>query len=205
MSWFHPHIGRGRSMYTIPGPVSQATLQTVSFSTLSSSVGECVTSHPDEFGCEEVVHHIVVETAPLLATMYATWLDDTVSAGEVVAQWKRTVFEDVTSIPSYSEAYRHSLVHDFVEEAVYVDTVNDVLSDMSHVYFTNNCLKQTSTKVLVKASALGGYRLYNSKETDMRFCPASLGTLCDFYSWDRMTPLPFVAWKTSTVCRPKKV
>jgi hypothetical protein len=187
MSWFHPSVGRGRSVYAIDAPTNKSNLQSVSFATLGSSVGEFVTSHPDEFGCEDVVHHIVVDTAPDLSASYAKWLDGNMTAGEVQQDWKRTQCDQSKSVPAYSQSHRDSLVHGFAQASMYTDTVNDVLSDMSHVYFTNNCVKQHSTRVLVKSSALGGYRMYTTSETEQRFYPASLGTLCGFYAWSDMT------------------
>jgi len=188
MSWFHPSVGRGRSVYTIDAPTNKSNLQSVSFATLGSSVGEFVTSHPDEFGCEDVVHHIVVDTAPDLSASYAKWLDGNMTAGEVQQDWKRTQCDQSKSVPAYSQSHRDALVRGFVKASLYTDTVNDVLSDMSHVYFTNNCVKQHSTRVLVKSSALGGYRMYTTTETEQQFYPASLGTLCGFYAWSDMTP-----------------
>tara|TARA_B110000091_G_scaffold130897_1_gene140352 strand:- start:21407 stop:22606 length:1200 start_codon:yes stop_codon:yes gene_type:complete len=188
MSWFHPSVGRGRSVYAIDAPTNKTKLQSVTFSTQGSSVGEFVTSHPDEFGCEDVVHHIVVDTAPDLSALYAKWLDSSLTAGEVQQEWKRTQFKQAKSVSAYSQSHRDSLVRGFAHSSMYTDTINDVLSDISHVYFTNNCVKQHSTRVLVKSSALGGYRMYTTTNTEHQFYPASLGTVSGFYSWSDMTP-----------------
>lgn len=187
MSWFHPAVGRGRSVYAIDAPTNQSNLQSVSFSTLGSSVGEFVTSHPDEFGCEDVVHHIVVDTAPDLSALYAKWLDTGMTAGAVQQEWKRTQFDQSKSVSAYSKSHRDSLVSGFVRASNYTDTVNDVLSDMTHVYFTNNSVKLSTTNVLMKSSALGGYRMYTTTNTEQQFYPASMGTSSAFYSWSDMT------------------
>ena len=50
------------------------------------------------------------------------------------------------------------------------DTVNAVLSDTEHIYFTNNAiLAGEGTDILVKTSALGGYRQYGVTQTKKRF------------------------------------
>lgn len=187
-SWFHPGIGRGRTLFGLDTPVTKKQLQTVSLSLSNSMVGEFTVSRPDEFGCEEVSHHIVIDSAPDLSKLYSDWLTQGLTAGEVATQWKRTEFSGAKSVPLYSAKYRANLVSHLSTKAVYSDTVNDVLSDMTHIYFTNNCVKEGTDTVLMKSSALGGYRLYTAANTAKRFYPASLGTANSFYNWSTMTP-----------------
>ena len=69
------------------------------------------------------------------------------------------------------------------------DTVNAVLSDIENIYFTNNAVRPGSDgNVLVKFSALGGYREYATEHTKQKFYPATLGTASQYYSWSQMTP-----------------
>ena len=185
MSWFHPMVGRGRSVYLVAAAVKKSALQGVTFETHGSLVGEFTTSRPDEFGCEEVSHHVIVDTAPDLKQMYAKWLDAGVTAGELATEWKRTSFGEVKSISSHGEQHRDSLLKVKKRNTIYSDTVNDVLTDMSHIYFTNNCVKHSET-ILMKSSGLGGYRMYESSSAKNRFYPASLGMASAFYSWQQM-------------------
>ena len=74
MSWFHPSIGRGRSMFSVETPTNKLQLQQVALTLPTSSVGEFTNSHPDEFGCEDVSYHVVVDTAPNLSKLYSSWL-----------------------------------------------------------------------------------------------------------------------------------
>lgn len=185
VSWFHPMIGRGRSLYAVSGAVKKSVLQKVKFETSGSLVGEFTTSRPDEFGCEDVSYHVIVDTSPNLTSLYDKWLNGNVTAGELSTEWKRTAFGDAKSISTHCEKHRDSLMKKMKVTNVYSDTVNDVLTDMSHVYFTNNCVKH-SDKILMKASGLGGYRMYESKTNAHRFYPASLGMSSTFYTWQQM-------------------
>ena len=62
MAWFHPAIARGRSVFTITQPLSKDKLSLVELTSPNSSVGEYTISSPDEFGCEQVEHRLVVDT-----------------------------------------------------------------------------------------------------------------------------------------------
>lgn len=180
MSWFHPNIGAGRAMFDIEHPLSRVALQSVHFENDSCSVGEYITNIPDEFGSSTVSHHLVVDSAPDLSSMYTDFLENGLTAGEVQAQWK-------------SEGRKKSLdsrlnsVVSVVQTApVYCDTINDILTDMSHIYFTNNVVKERTGELLVKCSALGGYRHYEITSKIQRFYPASLGTNGSYYNWNEM-------------------
>lgn len=185
MSWFHPMVGRGRSIYTVDDAVKKSALQKVKFETPGSLVGEFTTSRADEFGCEDVSHHVIIDTSPNLNNLYEKWLGGNITAGEVESEWKRTSFGNVSSISAYAEKHRNSLMKKMSKNSIYSDTINDVLSDMSHIYFTNNCVRKND-KILMKSSGLGGYRMYNSTDNSHRFYPASFGMSSTFYSWKQM-------------------
>jgi hypothetical protein len=185
MSWFHPNIGRGRSIFSLATPVTKQSLQNVTLSTPSSSVGEFSISRPDEFGSEDVSHHIIVDSAPNLRKLYLSWLEQGVTAGEVATQWKRTQFGKNKSISLHSCCSRADMVADIATTCSYTDTVNDVLTDNVNVYFTNDCVKHTS-EMLMKSSTLGGYRMYQASDKLQRFYPASFGHANHFYKWKDM-------------------
>lgn len=185
MSWFHPTIGRGRSLFSLDTSVTKQSLQKIALAVPSSSVGTFSITRPDEFGSEDVRHHLIVDSAPQLKHLYLSWLAQGITAGEVATQWKRTQFGNSKSVSTHSSNYRASIVSEMTADCSHTDTVNDVLTDNVNVYFTNNCVKQTS-EMLMKVSALGGYRLYTAEETKVRFYPASLGTVNSFYKWDDM-------------------
>ena len=182
MSWFHPNIGAGRSVFQLAAPLSQADLKAVHFDNNSSSVGEFLTSVADEFGSSEISHHLVVDSAPNVSSMYDKWLSDGLTAGEIQAQWKSQGQRQSTRL-------RKASVETVVNSApTYSDTTNDILTDMTHLHFTNNVVKKSSAEVLMKSSALGGYRRYNLTSKTRRFYPATLGTSSKYYSWEQMSP-----------------
>lgn len=185
MSWFHPNIGRGRSIFSLETPATKQALQQVSLSMPNSSVGAFSISRPDEFGSEDVSHHLIVDSAPKLNSLYLSWLKQGLTAGEVATAWKRTQFGNSKSISVHSANHRANMVASIATNCSYTDTVNDILTDNVNVYFTNDSVKHTS-QMLMKSSTLGGYRMYTAAESSIQFYPASFGSDHSFYKWQAM-------------------
>jgi len=180
MSWFHPNIGSGRSLYSVDKSLSKSALQSVVFENDDSSIGEYLTTTPDEFGSSEVSHHVIIDSGPNFCNMYSDFLNSGITAGEVQVQWKNTGRQESTNL-------RHRSVASLVtSNPIYSDTTNDILSDMQSIYFTNNVVKQKDNKLLMKSSVLGGYRQYDLTSKTRMFYPASLGTSSNYYKWDAM-------------------
>jgi hypothetical protein len=180
MSWFHPNIGAGRSLFSIDQPLSKSVLQSVVFENDNCSVGEYLTTTPDEFGSSEVSHHLVVDSAPDFSSMYSSFLNSGLTAGEIQAQWKSNGRQESTHL-------RHRSISNVVKsDPMYSDITNDILSDMQSIYFTNNVVKQKDGKLLMKSSALGGYRQYDLTNKTRMFYPATLGTSSNYYKWSSM-------------------
>ena len=191
-SWFHPSIARGRSVFSLKSPISKTEFEKVELSGVNCSVGEFTVSKPDEFGCEQVEHRIVVDTSSedMLLPLYNKWLQNNVSAGDIDKQWKRMKFGETYSITSKTELERANIAKKIEPncQLIMKDTINAVISDTEHVYFTNSAVHVKSKDLLIKSSALGGYRSYSVLESGKRFYPSSLGTSDTFYSWDSMSP-----------------
>jgi hypothetical protein len=166
-------------LYNLNQPLSKSVLASVQFENDSCSVGEYLTSTPDEFGSSEVSHFLVVDSANDFRALHSGFLNG-MTAGEAQVSWK-------TNGQQQSKEKRHNSVSGVVQDqAKYTDTTNDILSDMSHVYFTNNVVKHTSDSILMKSSALGGYRRYDLTSQTRRFYPATLGTSSTYYNWKDM-------------------
>lgn len=206
MSWFHPSIGAGRSVFALSTSVSKSELTAVCemseasidsgpfLSTLNCSMGEYTSVHPDEFGCESVAKHLVVDTSAdaLLSPLYVSWLTENLTAGDVDKRWKRTKFGNTVSVVQQTSKMRKAIAGAVSSDAklTHEDTCNNVLSDTKHVYFLNGALKSPGAHgdVLVKTSALGGYTMYTALNAEHAFYPSSMGAANHFYSWDEMTP-----------------
>ena len=191
MSWFHPEIASGRSVFEVDQLIPSRKLSGLEMDGLQSSVGSYTISRPDDFGCEEVKYHIVIDSSATasLQGLYQKWLSTGTTAEEVDKQWKRMKFGDQYGISKATEDARLATATQISSSAklIYSDTVRAVLSDSSSVYFTNNVVKQTEGLTLIKSSALGGYRTYNCNNDSIRFLPATLGQSNEFYSWNNMT------------------
>jgi len=180
MSWFHPNIGAGRSLFSLKEPLSQSVLQSVEFENDNCSVGEYLSTTPDEFGSSEVSHHLVVDSAPNFSSMYSSFLNSGFTAGEVQAQWKSNGRQESTHLRNRSVA---GVVN---SDPMYSDTTSDILTDMHSIFFTNDVVKQKDGELLMKSSALGGFRLYDLTSKTRMFYPATLGTSSNYYKWDAM-------------------
>jgi hypothetical protein len=191
MSWFHPDIASGRSVFRVEQFISKSTLASIELDGIQSSVGSYTTSKPDEFGCESVQHHIVVDidASEMLGSLYQKWISTGQTAGEVDKQWKRMQFDKAYGVKEATTLVRKEIAFKIqagVEE-IYTDTVRDILSDTNSVYFTNSAVKTNDAQILVKSSALGGYRMYGATNTGIRFYPATLGTMNEYYSFKAMS------------------
>lgn len=189
-SWFHPDVARGRSVFSLDAPVPKSVLQSLNLQGYNNSAGEYQISTPDEFGCEQTQNRLVVNTSAkeLLSDKYNEWLTNGITAGELDAQWKRMKFDSAYSILKQAEQLRVDVAKRVSKtaELVHSDMTHTVLSDIQNVYIANAAVR-TREQLLVKSSALGGYRMYSTVKTDRRFFPANLGIAPTFYAWDDLS------------------
>jgi hypothetical protein len=188
--WFHPDVARGRSVFKLNAPVAKSVLQSLTLDNGNNSVGTYQVSSADEFGCEQVENHLIVNTSAkeLLTDKYREWLETGVTAGELDTQWKRMKFDNSYSIVKKSEALRAAMAQKVSKTAtpVYSDMTHSVLSDIQSVYIANAAVR-TAEKILVKSSALGGYRMYKTGKTDRKFFLSNLGASPTFYAWSDLS------------------
>lgn len=190
-SWFHPYVTKGRSVYSIQNSIAKSSLQELDLNTLGNSVGEYSISRPDEFGCEQIEHRIVVDVSAekTFETAYNKWLQEGITAGELDAEMKRMKFGNTYSVASHVENLRNAIAAKLSSDAklIHSDMSHGILSDLSSVYFVNAAVK-TSSSILVKSSSLGGYRMYDTHNNKQKFYPSNLGKSTGFYSWDELSP-----------------
>lgn len=191
VSWFHPNIGAGRSVFECQQFIPRSNFESIELDGLQSSIGSYTTSKPDEFGCETVSHHIIVDSSAsaMFGQLHQKWIQTGKTAGEVEKQWKRMQFEGSQGIKNTTRLIRSRMASGIVNTAkeIYSDCQHDILSDSSSVYFTNGAVKPVSNNVLVKASSLGGYRMYAPTNEEIHFYPANLGISSEYYSWGQMS------------------
>lgn len=189
-AWFHPDVARGRSVFKLDAPVAKSVLQGLTLTNGNNSVGTYQVSTADEFGCEQVENHLIVNTSAkeLLAEKYNEWLQTGVTAGDLDTQWKRMKFDNAYSIVKKTEALRAAVAHKVSKTAtlVHSDMTHSVLSDIQSVYIANAAVR-TAQKILVKSSALGGYRMYQTGKTDSKFFLSNLGASPTFYAWSDLS------------------
>jgi len=190
-SWFHPCVTKGRSVYSIQKSVAKSSLQELDLETIGNSVGEFSISRPDEFGCEQTEHRLVVDVSAekTFESAYNKWLQEGITAGELDAEMKRMKFGNTYSVATHVEELRNNIAEQVSTDAklIHSDMSHGILSDLTSVYFVNAAVK-TSPSILVKSSSLGGYRMYNTHDSKQKFYPSNLGKSDTFYSWDELSP-----------------
>lgn len=208
VAWFHPSIGQGRSVFALNKPMDKDTLKAIEqkelitqedseatafISDTNCKFGEYIISKPDEFGCQQEHRNLIVDTNAdaLLTPLYNRWLENGSTAGEIATQWKRMRFHETYSIPEKTKAVRSKIAETVAPgaEMIYSDTVNNILTDATNVFFLNQSVKVGESKtILMSSSSLGGYRLYNSISEENLFFPANMGTSMSFYDWNSLSP-----------------
>ena len=144
--------------------------------------GEYIISKPDEFGCQQEHRNLIVDTNAdaLLTPLYNRWLENGSTAGEIATQWKRMRFHETYSIPEKTKAVRSKIAETVAPgaEMIYSDTVNNILTDATNVFFLNQSVKVGESKtILMSSSSLGGYRLYNSISEENLFFRGQYGNI----------------------------
>ena len=189
-AWFHPDVARGRSVFKLDAPVAKSVLQALTLDNGNNSVGTYQVSTVDEFGCEQTENHLIVNTSAkeLLTEKYNEWMQNGVTAGDLDTQWKRMKFDNAYSIVKKTEDLRAAVAQRVSKTAtlVHSDMTHSVLSDVQSVYIANGAVRATP-KILVKTSALGGYRMYQTGKTTRKFFPANLGIAPTFYAWSDLS------------------
>ena len=126
MSWFHPDIASGRSVFTVNKFIPKSKLASIELDGIQSSVGSYTTSKPDEFGCETVQHHIVVDTtvSDTLGSLYKKWIDTGLTAGDLAKQWKRMQFNGEYGVKQATSTIRSNIAAEINQESkeIYKDT-----------------------------------------------------------------------------------
>lgn len=189
-SWFHPDVVRGRSVFSLEAPVAKSVLQALALEHGNNSVGSYQNSTTDEFGCEQVENRLIVNTSAksLLTDKFTHWLETGITAGDLDTQWKRMNFDGAHSIVTKAENLRTEIANRVSKSAklIHSDTTHSILSDLQSVYVANAAVR-TSDQILVKSSALGGYRVYRTGSTTRKFFPSNLGVSSEFYAWDDLS------------------
>ena len=212
--WFHPEMGKGRSVYQLNADISRDNLKAIkeihhidgqydkenpgSISPFHCDVGEYNEVKVDDMGLETEQKHLIVN-ASFEALTYPLWTQYLMTGetvGKVYENWTSMDMGNGKSITATSVFVRNHIaqhvlnttVHAVTEALVYSDEVNALYSDGHSVYIANHALKtpKDDARVLVHQSALSGYELYSVK-TDELFIPSNMGLSSKNFNWDDMS------------------
>lgn len=212
--WFHPEMGKGRSVYKLNGDIDRDALNKIkeihhidgaydkenpgSISPFHCDVGEYNEVKVDDMGLETEQKHLIIN-ASFEALTYPLWTQYLMTGetvGKVYDNWTAMDMGNGKSITATSKFVRNHIaqqvlnttVHAVSEALCYSDEVNALYSDGHSVYCANHALKtpKDESKVLIHQSALSGYELYSVK-TDELFIPSNMGLSSKNFSWDEMS------------------
>ena len=212
--WFHPEMGKGRSVYKLQTDISRDKLKELkelhhidgdydkenpgAISPFHCDVGEYNEIKIDAMGLETEQRHLIVN-ASFEALTYPLWTQYLMTGetvGKVYENWTSMDMGNGKSITATSQFVRNhiaqhvlnSTLHSVTESLCYSDEVNALYSDGHSVYIANHALKtpKDDSKVLIHQSALSGYELYSAK-TDELFIPSNLGLSQKTFDWADMS------------------
>ena len=159
--WFHPEMGKGRSVFQNVEPVKHIQEQVLgqteevkaSISPFNSSVGEYYSQTEDTYGIVTKNKYCIASTGSenRAYPLWSSWCDSYTSMKKVYAQWKSMNIADAVRDDRRSLTASSS-------KMTYNDTINNIYSDGKSLYVTNHALKCNSgDKVLCEVSPTSGY------------------------------------------------
>jgi hypothetical protein len=207
--WFHPEMGKGRSVYKIENDLSVTDLNKIKevgmngkydkqnmgmISPFQCDIGQYNTLSIDEMGIATSDKTLVVNVS-MEALTYPLWTRYLVSnetVGKVYENWASMDMGNGKSITDTSVLTRDNVASTVLGKAsnpIYRDQVNALYSDGTDIYIANHAIKtpkDENEKVLIHCSALAGYELFNTNSEEL-FTPSNVGISTETFGWDEMS------------------
>lgn len=212
--WFHPEMGKGRSIFKLTSSLSQKDLDKVKeihhlsgqydkencgvLSPFNCDIGEYTETTVDDMGMVSTSKHLIVNVSQEALTypLWSQYLMAGETCGKVYENWSSMDMGNGKNLIETSINIRNKIAAKILncsaseanKLSIYSDEVNGLYSDGHSVYFANHAIKipkKENARVLVHVSALAGYEIYNIKADDL-FVPSNLGLSGKTFDWDSM-------------------
>lgn len=207
--WFHPEMGKGRSVFTVQNDISKEQLNSIKeidmhgsypkenpafMSPFQCDVGLYTNTSMDEMGLTSVKKKLIVNVSleSLTYPLWSRYLMTNETIGQVYEHWTSL---DVGSGKNISETcvyVRNQIASRLTDKtcASYTDEINALYSDGTSIYCTNHAVKipkdVEEVKVLMHTSALSGYEMFNTNSEEL-FLPSNLGLSSKNFRWEDMS------------------
>ena len=204
--WFHPEMGKGRSVYD--GEFTKEDLSCVKevdvtgsypkenpiiISPFQCDVGHYTNTSVDEMGMSTTENKVIVNVSleSLTYPLWSRYMMTGETMGKVYEQWSELDVGNGKSITETCNSVRNRIAARLCgnNRPTYSDQVNALYSDGQQIFYANHAIKMPDTEeasVLIHCSALSGYEMFHSNSRDL-FLPSNLGLSSQNFKWDGMS------------------
>jgi len=176
--WFHPEMGKGRSVFEGGSVKDTLVEQTVgdtnaleaSLSPFNSSAGEYYSQTEDAYGMVDKHQYSIVSSGSESTAypLWSSWCDSYTSMKKVYSAWKSNNAVDTI------QTARTSIVNS--NKTIYQDVVNNIYSDGKTLYVSNHAVKcNAGDKVLCEISPTAGYIWFHIQDGENKFVASDCG------------------------------
>ena len=212
--WFHPEMGKGRTVYDMQSDISHESLKTLKevhhihdtydknnsgvLSPFNCDVGQYTETKVDDMGMVTTCKQLIVNVSQEALTypLWSQYLMSGENCGTVYENWNSMDMGNGKNLLETSINIRNKIAakvmgiskKDASKLSMYSDEVNALYSDGHSVYFANHAIKvpkKENARILVHVSALAGYEMYNISSESL-FVPSNLGISDKTFNWNSM-------------------
>lgn len=207
--WFHPEIGKGRSMFDLEKSLNNDDLNKIKevdhlegkydkespllMSPFNCDVGEYNATAMDDMGITTTEKKLVVNVSleSLTYPLWVQYLTTNETIGNVYKNWTSMDMGNGKTLVETSAFARETVAKSLIGAEIpscYSDEVNALYTDGTNIYFANHAVKtpkEEGAQLLVHNSALSGYEMYSTK-TEELFVPSNVGIASKTFEWGNM-------------------
>jgi hypothetical protein len=178
-AWLYPDIGRGRSVFEATN-VSDEAVRDIELGKFHDAATINQTVEFDEMGNEMRSKNLVIDSA--VGGIHAwSYIEQKATMSNLMEAWMDN--EGVQGLDARIEMAKEA----GAGEATYEDVTCGMYSDGQHIYVANHAVKMDDMEeVLVRHSALGGYRFVDTRDMNGPFVSCDMGYAADTYSFEEL-------------------
>lgn len=204
--WFHPEIGKGRSVYN--GTLEKEQLNIVKevdvqsaypkenpiiMSPFQCDVGHYTNTSVDEMGLSSTENKVIVNVSleSLTFPLWSRYLMTNENMNNVYEHWHNLDVGNGRTVSETCAHVRNQIASKLCgnNTPVYKDQINALYYDGQSIFYANHAVKtpdQEEANVLLHCSALSGYEMFHTKTNEL-FLPSNLGLSSHNFKWDDMS------------------
>lgn len=178
-AWLYPDIGRGRSIFEA-SDVSNEAVRDIDLGKFHDAATINQTVEFDDMGNEMKTKSLVIDSA-IGGIDGWKFIREKSTMTNLMEQWMDN--EGVQGLDARLEMAKEA----GAGEATYEDITCGMYSDGQHIFVANHAVKMDDMEeVLVRHSALAGYRFADTRDMEGPFVACDMGYAIDTYSFDEL-------------------